>query len=356
MKKLTIITQRVDINDENLGFFHRWIEKFAENLDEVCVICLRSGDCSLPLNVKVYSLGREKGVNKVFQFFRLQFYLLRNLLSSGGVFVHMSPVYAIFAFPLAALFRKKILMWYVHRSNNWALNFAEKLVGKVYTASAESFSVKSHKVEVVGHGIDTKHFIPARGDGNENEFRILYVGRIAPIKDLETLVASMYVLVNDLGEKDARLEIVGTSVDSEEAEYFKKIQGIIEKKQMGGYVTFAGGARYAAMPERYKKGDVVVNLSPKGGMDKTVLEAMSCGIPVLCANETFKPLLSGAGIDLMFTYRDAQGLAEKLKELKAIGYERRGEIGMQLREVVVTNHNLDNLVKKIMEYFYGVRA
>ena len=58
----------------------------------------------------------------------------------------------------------------------------------------------------------------------------------------------------------------------------------------------------------------------------------------------------------MFTYRDAQGLAEKLKELKAIGYERRGEIGMQLREVVVTNHNLDNLVKKIMEYFYGVRA
>jgi len=30
--KLLIITQKVDIDDDNLGFFHRWLEKFSEKL------------------------------------------------------------------------------------------------------------------------------------------------------------------------------------------------------------------------------------------------------------------------------------------------------------------------------------
>jgi hypothetical protein len=57
--KLLVITQKIDIDDDILGFFHRWVEKFAENLDRVYVICLWEGKHSLPRNVKVYLACRE---------------------------------------------------------------------------------------------------------------------------------------------------------------------------------------------------------------------------------------------------------------------------------------------------------
>ena len=33
--KLLIITQKVDINDDNLGSFHNWLEKMAEKTNEL---------------------------------------------------------------------------------------------------------------------------------------------------------------------------------------------------------------------------------------------------------------------------------------------------------------------------------
>src|SRR3989344_6741688 len=56
--RLLIVTQKVDKNDPVLGFFHRWIEKFAKNFERVTVICLGKGEYNLPANVKVLSLGK----------------------------------------------------------------------------------------------------------------------------------------------------------------------------------------------------------------------------------------------------------------------------------------------------------
>ena len=61
--KLLITTQTVNINDPVLGFFHRWLKEFAENCEQVTVICLQVGEYQLPPNVKVISLGKEKLLN-----------------------------------------------------------------------------------------------------------------------------------------------------------------------------------------------------------------------------------------------------------------------------------------------------
>jgi len=42
--KLLIVTQKVDINDDVLGFFHDWIKEFAKNCEKVTVICLGKGE------------------------------------------------------------------------------------------------------------------------------------------------------------------------------------------------------------------------------------------------------------------------------------------------------------------------
>ena len=57
--KLLICTQKVDTNDDNLGFFHDWIKEFARHCEKVTVICLYKGEYGLPKNVIVKSLGKE---------------------------------------------------------------------------------------------------------------------------------------------------------------------------------------------------------------------------------------------------------------------------------------------------------
>ncbi len=51
--KLLILTQKVDINDDVLGFFHRWILEFAKHYEYITVIALEIGEYNLPENVKV---------------------------------------------------------------------------------------------------------------------------------------------------------------------------------------------------------------------------------------------------------------------------------------------------------------
>ena len=227
---------------------------------------------------------------------------------------------------------------------------AEKLVNKIYTASQESFLIKSRKVEVVGHGIDTDKFFPKKIDGS-GKFKILFAGRISPIKDLKTLISAMGILSKEIGSGSFNLEIVGDAVDGEEQEYFNALMKIIKERKLSDCVSFSGGLRHDEMPSKYNNSDVLVNLSPTGGMDKAVLEAMSCGILVLAANETFKSILAQANYNSMFRFGDAEDFSRKIVGLMSISQEERDRIGVGLRSVMVKNHSLDNLIKRISEYF-----
>lgn len=58
--RLLIVTQKVDRDDDLLGFFHQWICEFAKHCDFVTVICLEKGEYALPANVRILSLGKER--------------------------------------------------------------------------------------------------------------------------------------------------------------------------------------------------------------------------------------------------------------------------------------------------------
>ncbi|MDE1988716.1 MAG: hypothetical protein KGI39_03395, partial [Patescibacteria group bacterium] len=58
--RILILTQKIDANDPILGFFCGWAKEFAKRFEMITVICLQKGECNLPANVKVLSLGKEK--------------------------------------------------------------------------------------------------------------------------------------------------------------------------------------------------------------------------------------------------------------------------------------------------------
>jgi len=309
--KLVVITQKVNVNDDNLGFFHRWLEKLAAKTAGLRVICLSGGEYRLPQNVKVYSLGKERGYPKIWQFLRLQKFLLTNLPQVDGVFVHMCPIYAIISFPLVKLFKKKLVMFYAHGGTNFKLKIAEKAVDRVLTSSRAGFILKSQKVKVIGQGIDVDLFHPKEVQNSES-FQVLYAGRINKTKDPLTIIRAFDILVNKQNVRKIKLKIVGHPLVGSERDYLEDLKRFVKKQNLRDYVEFIDGVPYGKMPEQYNEADLFVNPSSTGSLDKVVLEAMASGCLVLNCNEAYRQILADK---YLFKKGDAEDLVQKIINL-----------------------------------------
>ena len=265
--RLLIVTQAVDIEDSFLGFFVRWIEEFAKHVERIEVICLKEGKHSLPKNVRVHSLGKERGAASratyALRFLKLVWKLRHNY---DTVFVHMNPEYIMLGGLFWRLWGKSIALWYMHKSVNLKLRIAELFANNIFTASKESFRLESKKVRSMGHGIDTEVFSPdsriVRGTA------VLSVGRLSPIKrhDLIIRAAEHFpynVWIAGDGPEHPRLEELSTRLS------------------LAKRVQFLGPQTQAQLPDVYRQAGVFVHTSETGSLDKVVLEALACGLPVI---------------------------------------------------------------------------
>ncbi|MEN9920421.1 MAG: hypothetical protein RL538_314 [Candidatus Parcubacteria bacterium] len=273
--KILIVTQVVDKEHPILGFFHRWIEEFAKRCEQVHVICLQEGKHSLPANVTVHSLGKESGKGRLTYLLRFYTYIWKYRKEYDSVFVHMNQVYVILGAPLWRLSGKKIKLWYMHGSVPFTLRIAEKLAHKIFTGSSESFRIKSEKVIVTGHGIDTARFAP---QAVPKTIDLITVGRITPSKNLITLIETIAGLQE---KKRVSLVIVGSAVTEDELRYEKQLHDKVRKLHLEDVITFKGKVTQSELPTILSGAKVFVTVAQNGSLDKAVLEAMSCGLPVV---------------------------------------------------------------------------
>lgn len=349
---LLFITRKIDKNDALAGFTYQWVKKFAEKVSALNVICLEKGDISgLPENVKIYSLGKERGAGKLAKFWNFQKYAFQLVKESDGIFCHQNPIYTILIAPWAKLYGKKIITWYTHGKISFQLRLVNLLADVILTASPESFRLRSKKVIVTGHGINTDFFSPpsdSKFEIRNSKFDILSIGRISPVKNYETLIEAADVLINRKGVKNIKVDIIGAPGLKEQESYLEKLKKMVADKNLNGYVKFLGPKSYPELPRYYREYDLFVNLSGTGSVDKAVLEAMACGKLVLTSNEAFVNILKNKGANLMVKPKSIEDLAAKIIAMMNLNAEAKREIGLKLREEVVQNHNLDKLAEKII--------
>ncbi|MBA3047021.1 glycosyltransferase family 4 protein [Patescibacteria group bacterium] len=350
--KLLILTQKVDINDDVLGFMHGWIAEFAKHCDKLSVVCLQKGEYDLPANVKVLSLGKEKLLNcyiakllYCWQFYR---YIWKYRKEYDSVFVHMNKEYVVLGGVAWRLLSKRIGLWYTHKQVSLSLKIAEKLADVIFTASKESFRLASEKVKVIGHGINTDIFKPSENREKNDKFRILTVGRISPIKDLKTLARA----VACLKQKNISLDIVGAAGTVEQEEYFQEVRDLVAKKGIEDKINFIGSVPNREVLKYYQRADLFINMSLTGSLDKAVLEAMACELPIVSCNDAvIKDVLRSFKKELGFKKRSIKELAERIDNLSKLDINRRYSIGKELRNIVIKDHNLAALIIKIKKIY-----
>jgi glycosyltransferase involved in cell wall biosynthesis len=346
MSRLLIICQKVDESDDLLGFFVSWIREFAKHYDRVTVIALGAGEVQLPDNVTVYSLGKESGVARWRRWLGLLNLLRREVKNHDAVFCHMSPIFAVAAAPFTKAWHKRLVLWYLHRSNTLRLRIALWLIDTLVTADADSLTIMSPKIHVVGHGIDVAAYAP-EGDpwGHRGGFPpldIVSVGRISRIKNYETLLHAAAIL-RDEGIR-THVDIVGKPAMNPDAEYLRELDALRRELSLEDTVRFTGYVPHTKMRDVYMGAEIVVGCTPPGGIDKVLLEAMSSGCVVFTSNTVMRRHLpSWYADDLVFRHGDARDLAEKIRQ----AVDRLGDISQDMQYVVYQNHNLPVTIGKI---------
>ena len=219
-------TQVIDADDPTLGFVASWIDALAERADGVTAIGNEvRGTPALAANVRVVSLGKERGVRRVARGIALQ----RAVATSGRhrpvLLAHMCPIYLDITSPVTAWRRMPTMLWFAHPSVTPELRLAERLSDVVLTSLPGAYPRPGPKVRVVGQATDTERIVfDPRAERDPGPLRLVAIGRTSPSKGFDRAIRALAKARAEGVE--ATLRIVGPSTTEQERAHGAELRGL----------------------------------------------------------------------------------------------------------------------------------
>jgi glycosyltransferase involved in cell wall biosynthesis len=211
-----------------------------------------------------------------------------------------------------------------------------------------------HRIDVVPNGVDVDELHPASAQDaaavegtraalgvGPGDILILAATRLDPSKRIEDLLSA----VGDVRDPRVRLVIAGSSSGYPEYEAYVRGRGMYA--DCSGRVVFCGSRR--DMPDLMRASQVLLHAGMIEGMPLGVLEAQSCGVPVVAYSVAGVPESVRDGeTGLLASPGDSVDLAHKLRVLVE-DPERRRRMGAAARANTVANHDIAQQVSTNVE-------
>ncbi|MEA3398213.1 MAG: glycosyltransferase family 4 protein, partial [Patescibacteria group bacterium] len=209
-----------------------------------------------------------------------------------------------------------------------------------------SFRLPGRKVKAVGHGINLKKYFPLKEKAEIKTIQLVTVGRITPIKDYDTLIKALKELKNQGYLFEAN--IIGAPILQADKEYFEYLKKKTINSGLQKSVIFVGGLAPEKVIPYLQKADIFVHMSQTGSLDKTVLEAMACGLLIVSCNDSTKDVVNKYQDYLLYEQGNQEQLANRIKNLYSLKPEEKAEIKSMLAEIAGQN-DLPGLIGKIKQ-------
>lgn len=202
---------------------------------------------------------------------------------------------------------------------------------KAYDLFKEKYKVDKN-VHIIPTGIEIEKFYKENINKDkleklkqklniENDFIILYIGRLGEEKNVDFLIDNQEYFAKN--NKNVKLLIVGDGPD------IKKYKAKTKKLKLENNIIFTGKVPYNEIQYYYNLGNVFVTASTTETQGLTVIEAMATSLPVVCIDdESFRNTvvnnLNGYLFNNKKEYRKyIEDLVNDKKLLKKIGKQAR---------------------------------
>lgn len=214
---------------------------------------------------------------------------------------------------------------HIGRRQAFLVSVASRCVDRFVCVSQDSAramidqGVSPHKILTLWNGIDLNRFAFT---GPEVSGPVVSVARLAPGKDLATLVKAVALLSTDL--PNLRVEIAGEGPSRVDLETLTGQLGITDRVRILGTVQ--------DVPALLARASLFVLPSLSEGISLTLLEAMARGLPVLTTRVGGNPEVVAEGeTGILVPPGDPSALAQALKNLVSQPEKLRslGEAGRQ---------------------------
>ncbi len=332
---------------------------------------------------KLKGFSSEKGVN-IYRIpsmrarldrsniFEMAAFVLSAFLSSIQI-VQKEKINGVISFfsipcgPIALYIKNKMRINYIISLRGGDVPGTEKELGLIYfllspirrnvlknaaaiVANSDGLKLKSEiadpfEVRVIPNGVDTDFYCPSERKPDKI-FNFLFVGRFHKQKNLLFLLNSIKK-VNLKGTPSFMLTLIGGGPLK------AKIEAFIIQNGLSNSVFVLDWKTKDELRNEYQKADCFINPSVYEGMPNAVLEAMSCGLPIIASNiEGNNELVKNGKNGLLF---DLDKPEEMLEKLTAFLFDRKkaAEMGRVSRDIAVKNFSWKYTASQYAGIFRG---
>ena len=231
------------------------------------------------------------------------------------------------------------------------LIFLHKKVDACITTSSDAynealaFGIPAERIYLIGNGVNALEFSPCSDHeklakkkhlGIESELLILYVGRISDEKNPLGLLSAWASIKDEF--RNARLVFVG------DGPQFKLLRQKIEELDCVESVRLAG--KTADVLSWYQIADMYVLPSKHEGLANTLLEAMSCELPIVSTRVSGSTdIFQRADIGELVNVGDTDELASGIRKL-LLDNTRRKQCGSAAREIIRESYSLESIARE----------
>ena len=256
-------------------------------------------------------------------------------------FIHMNFEWALRFAPFFKIKKIPVTVWYAHGTVSKLLKKALSYTDKILTSTKEGFRINSDKVVIIGQSIDTELFplhLPVSVSG-----KIIYVGRISPVKKIEALTEIMEILIVKRNQQQFSLTIIGLPLTETDRKYYEDLKMNVRQKRLERFIRFEGQVSNDKISEYYLDTFLHLSCSNTGSMDKTLMEALACGCPVLTTNIALFDIIEEK---YKIKSTDCHLVADQVMKI----YDEQLSIDRnKLRSIVINGHSFDQYIIKMKD-------